>query len=52
MMTFVMLYGSTWPMIMGALTPNVGYSESKTEDNRGGEGLNEAIKYLFYIQRE
>ena len=26
---------------------NVGYSESRNEDNRGGEDVNKAIRYLF-----
>ena len=34
-------------MPMGPLTPNVGYSESNDQDNRGGEDVNKATEYLF-----
>ena len=34
-------------MPMGALIPNVEYSKSRDKDNRGGEDVNKAIKYLF-----
>ena len=34
-------------MPMGALTPNVGYSESRNEDNRGVEDFYKANKHLF-----
>ena len=34
-------------MSMGALTLNVGYSESRDENNRSSEEVNKAIKYRF-----
>ena len=48
---FVMSCESACRTPMGALTPNVEYSEGGDTDNRGGEDVNKATEYLFQVRK-